>query len=71
MQAINPTPTGPHPVIAASMRWFAPKPQQQAVQEVRARVYDQLAHGASEEMQEIYRQKAHAIRVAAAKGGAA
>ena len=69
MQAHTTTPTGPHPVIAASMRWFTPQAEAEA--ESRARVYDQLAHGASEEMQEIYRQKAHAIRVAAAKGGVA
>ena len=72
MQAINPTPTGPHPVIAASMRWFTPQAEAEA--ESRARVFDSMANspGTPEDMAHIYLQNAQDIRRAAAvEGGAA
>lgn len=65
-QAQHPTQTGVHPVIAASMRWFAPK----AEAESRARVYDSLANNPCmcDEVREVYRQRAHDIRRAADEG---
>ena len=69
MQAQHPSPAGVHPVIAASMRWFAP----QAEAESRARVFDSMANNPCmcDEVREVYRQRAFEVRVAAAKGGVA
>lgn len=65
-QAHTTTPTGVNPVIAASMRWFAP----QAEAESRARVFDSMANNPCmcDEVREVYRQRAHDIRRAADEG---
>lgn len=64
MQAQHPTQTGVHPVIAASMRWFAP----QAEAESRARVFDSMANNPclSDDEREVHRQRAYEIRRASA-----
>ena len=64
MQAHTPTPTGPHPVIAASMRWFTP----QAEAESRARVFDSMANNPclSDDERDDHRQRAYEIRRASA-----
>ena len=68
MQAHTTTPTGPHPVIAASMRWFTPQAEAEA--ESRARVFDSMANNPcmGDDVREAHRQRAFEIRRAAAEG---
>lgn len=63
-QAHTTKPTGVNPVIAASMRWFAP----QAEAEARARVYDSMANNPclSDDERDAHRQRAYEIRRASA-----